>query len=72
MVRSTEPDFDLLECFNPATDQCVITRSCGLKSVLFNAQASFLDVLDKYTLANIARASKKTFPSFKSIPIIRS
>ena len=70
VVRSTEPDFDLLECFNPATDQCVITRSCGLKSVIFNAQASFLGVLDKYTLADIAKTSKKTLPSFKSIPII--
>ena len=71
VVRSTEPDFDLLECFNPATDQCVITRSCGLKGAIFNAQASFLDVLDKYTLADIAKASRKALPSFKSIPIIR-
>jgi Rrf2 family transcriptional regulator, nitric oxide-sensitive transcriptional repressor len=71
VVRSTEPDFDLLECFNPATDQCVITRSCSLKAVVFNAQASFMGVLDKYTLADIAKASKKTIPSFKSIPIIQ-
>lgn len=70
VVRSTEPDFDLLECFNPATDQCVITRSCSLKGVLFNAQTSFLGVLDKYTLADIAIASKKNLSSFKSIPII--
>ena len=72
VVRSTEPDFDLLECFNPATDQCVITRSCNLKSVIFNAQASFLGVLDEYTLADIAKASRKAFPSFKTIPIIHS
>jgi len=70
VVRSTEPDFDLLECFNPATDQCVITRSCSLKSVIFSAQASFLGVLDKHTLADITKASGKTLPSFKSIPII--
>jgi Rrf2 family nitric oxide-sensitive transcriptional repressor len=71
VVRSTEPDFDLLECFNPATDKCVITKSCSLKSVLFDAQAGFLDVLDKYTLADIAKASKKVISSFKSIPIVR-
>ena len=70
VVRSTEPDFDLLECFNPATDQCVITRSCSLKSVLFNAQKNFLGVLDEYTLADIAKASRKAFASFKSIPIV--
>ena len=72
VVRSTEPDFDLLECFNPATDQCVITRSCSLKAVIFDAQAGFLGVLDKYTLADIAKGSRKAFPSFKSIPIIHS
>lgn len=72
VVRSTEPDFDLLECFNPATDKCVISRSCSLKSVLFNAQANFLDVLDQYTLADIAQASRKAFPSFKSIQIVHN
>jgi Rrf2 family nitric oxide-sensitive transcriptional repressor len=71
VVRSTEPDFDLLECFNPATDKCVISRSCSLKSVIYNAQAGFLDVLDRYTLADIAKASKKATPAFKSIPIVR-
>jgi Rrf2 family transcriptional regulator, nitric oxide-sensitive transcriptional repressor len=72
VVRSTEPDFDLLECFNPATDQCVITRSCSLKSVLFSAQSGFLGVLDQYTLADIAKGSRKAFDSFKSIPIVTS
>ena len=70
VVRSTEPDFDLLECFNPATDNCVISRSCSLKSVIVNAQAGFLDALDKYTIADIAKESGNTRPSFKSIPII--
>jgi Rrf2 family nitric oxide-sensitive transcriptional repressor len=72
VVRSTEPDFDLLECFNPITDKCVITRSCSLKGVLFNAQAGFLGILDKYTLADIAKASRKPLPSFKAIPIVHS
>lgn len=70
VVRSTEPDFDLLECFNPATDKCVISRSCSLKGVLHSAQASFLNILDEYTLADIAKASRKALPAFKSIPII--
>jgi Rrf2 family nitric oxide-sensitive transcriptional repressor len=71
VVRTTEPDFDLLECFNPATDQCAITRSCSLKGAIFNARASFLDTLDKYTLADIAKVSRNAPSSFKSIPIIR-
>ena len=71
VVRATEPDFDLLECFNPATDKCVITRTCSLKSVIFNAQAAFLGELDKYTLADMAKAPKKTLPTFKSVPIVQ-
>ncbi|MGA8862951.1 MAG: Rrf2 family transcriptional regulator [Gallionella sp.] len=71
VVRSTEPDLDLLECFNPATDKCVISRSCSLKGVLFNAQASFLQILDKYTLADIANVSNKVITSFKAIPVVR-
>ncbi len=69
VVRATEPDLDLLECFNPATDHCVITRSCSLKAVLFDAQATFMGILDNYTLADLAKAPKKTIQSFKSIPI---
>ena len=52
VVRHTEPDFDLLECFNSETDHCVITKSCRLKSVLYEARAAFIAVLDKYTLAD--------------------
>lgn len=70
VVRKMEPDFDLLECFNPATDQCVITNSCSLKSVLFNAQATFLNVLDQYTLADTAIDPAKKSPAFKSIPVV--
>jgi Rrf2 family nitric oxide-sensitive transcriptional repressor len=72
VVRATEPDFDLLECFNPATDQCAITSSCSLKSVIFKAQSSFLGELDKYTLADITKASNKSIAAFKSIPIVQS
>lgn len=70
IVRSTEPDFDLLECFNPVTDQCVVSRFCGLKGVVFDARASFLAVLDKYTLADMVRPAKMAEPMLKSIPIV--
>ena len=69
VVRKTEPDFDLLECFNPAINQCVISRACDLKSVLYEARASFLSVLDKYTLADAATSEMKKVFQFKSIPV---
>jgi Rrf2 family nitric oxide-sensitive transcriptional repressor len=68
VVRRTEPDFDLLECFNPETDHCVITKSCHLKSVLFEARAAFIDILDRYTLAD---AAMDKIQEFKDIPILQ-
>ena len=34
IVRATEPDFYLTECFNEETNTCPITASCELKSIL--------------------------------------
>jgi len=53
VVRKTEPDFTLLECFDPAADHCAITRICRLKGVLFDARAAFMAELDRYTLADV-------------------
>jgi Rrf2 family nitric oxide-sensitive transcriptional repressor len=71
VIRRTEPDFDLLECFNEELDQCVISSVCSLKSLLFRAQRNFLDELDKYTLADVTRTRPKLMsPAFKAIPLI--
>jgi Rrf2 family nitric oxide-sensitive transcriptional repressor len=68
VLRKTEPDFNLLECFNADADQCVITNVCNLKSVLINAKNNFLGELDKYTLADMTKPTKA--PSvFKAIPV---
>lgn len=53
LVRKTEPDFALVECFDKKTNACVITPFCSLKDVLFEAQARFLEVLDRHTLADL-------------------
>src|SRR5271169_635123 len=70
VVRKTEPDFDLLECLNPAVDHCVITNVCKLKLVLFSARDNFLGELDKYTLADLTQAAAKKSPDLKPIPIL--
>ncbi len=71
VIRHTEPDFDLLECLNPDADQCVITNTCRLKSVLFTARGNFLGELDKYTLADLTGPGLNQAGSFKSIPILQ-
>ena len=50
LIRRTEPHFNLVECFDPATNTCPIAPACGLKGALHRAQQAFLGVLDEYTL----------------------
>jgi len=52
VVRATEPDFQLVECF-AADGRCLITPSCRLRSVLGEALAAFVATLDAYTLADL-------------------
>lgn len=63
VVRMTEPDFALVECFETKS-QCVITGCCRLPGILDEALEAFLGVLDRHTLASIALKPKdfrKTF-----------
>lgn len=53
VVRLTEPDFALVECFATG-NRCVLTRACRLSGVLSEAATSFQTTLDRYTLADIA------------------
>ena len=48
IIRHTEDDFDLVGCGG-----CIIAPACGLTSVLDEALAAFLTVLDGYSLADI-------------------
>lgn len=53
VLRVTESDLDQVECFNAATNRCVISGPCRLKGVLSNALAAYFEVLDQYTLADL-------------------
>ena len=57
VVRATEPDFALVECFATG-NQCIITNSCRLPTILNEALKSFIATLDKYTLADISLTSR--------------
>lgn len=52
IVRITEPNFDLVECFDPGGDCCIVSKQCGLKSPLIEAQRAFMAVLNRSTLAD--------------------
>jgi Rrf2 family nitric oxide-sensitive transcriptional repressor len=53
VVRDMEPNFHLVECFNPGGNHCVITPACALIRVLSEANAAFFAVLDQHTLADV-------------------
>lgn len=52
VVRRTEPNFHIAECFNRESNHCVLAPDCRLKSILNEAKTAFLDTLDRYTLAD--------------------
>jgi Rrf2 family nitric oxide-sensitive transcriptional repressor len=54
VVRRTEDDFILVECFG-AEDACVLSGPCRLKGALARALQAYLAVLDGYTLADLTR-----------------
>ena len=53
VVRLTEPDFALVECFATG-NRCVLTRACRLSGVLSEAATSVQTTPDRHTLADIA------------------
>lgn len=54
VVRQTEQNMNLVECFDMPSNQCRLIRNCFLKATLYEAQRAFMAVLDKYTLADAA------------------
>jgi Rrf2 family nitric oxide-sensitive transcriptional repressor len=58
LVRQTEQDFSLVECFQERDCRCAIETACVLKSALRAALEAFFAVLDGYTLADLIRPSR--------------
>ncbi len=54
LVRHTEEGFDLVDC-----PSCVIAPACGMTGVLKEAVSAFLDVLDRYSLADLMQKRGK-------------
>lgn len=52
VLRATEPDFALVECFTQ-DNQCLISPRCRLRGALKEALAAFTGTLDNYTLADL-------------------
>lgn len=58
LVRDTEQDLAIVDCFNGAQG-CAITPACHLKAVFAEALEAFFNVLDQYSLADLLPQQKK-------------
>ena len=53
VVRATEDNLTLVECFDPSTNGCPVAPACTLAPALGAALDAFFAVLDRYTLADL-------------------
>ena len=58
VVRLTEEDFTMVECF-AREHGCAIVAPCRLRGVLADALNAYLAVLDRYTLADLTARNSK-------------
>lgn len=54
VVRITEDNFEMAECFKDDGTDCPLVNSCELNSALREALNAFFSVLDKYTIEDLA------------------
>jgi Rrf2 family nitric oxide-sensitive transcriptional repressor len=57
LVRQTEDDLALVECFQDENCSCVIEPACVLRKALHQALDAFFRTLDEYTVADLLRPS---------------
>lgn len=62
VIRMTEPDFDMVDCFSNADSTCVLAGRCKLKSLLAEATAAFLQRLDQVPLSALLGAPGTVLP----------
>ena len=53
VIRMTEPDFQMVDCFSEADSSCVLAGRCKLKGLLAEATAAYLNLLDKVPLSSL-------------------
>ena len=53
VIRMTEPDFQMVECFSATQSSCVLAGHCRLKGLLAEATDAFLARLDHVPLSTL-------------------
>jgi Rrf2 family nitric oxide-sensitive transcriptional repressor len=66
VVRATEENLVLVECFDPESNQCPIAPSCALAGALDDALRAFFRVLDHVTLADLLTRRRRLVPLLRA------
>lgn len=70
VVRRTETDFRMVECFDASHNACTLTAHCQLKQVIWTALQSYMAELDKVTLADITSAPAGQIAGERSVSMV--
>ena len=68
VIRQTEGEAALVECFAPQSNTCPLLDVCQLRVALQEALAAFFATLDRYTLADLVRAPDQLMPLLRIDP----
>lgn len=71
LIRSTETDFFMVECFDRINNKCPLTSSCLLKTLLRRATDAYLAILDSATLDELIVESGTHTDRYRSAHPIR-
>jgi Rrf2 family transcriptional regulator, nitric oxide-sensitive transcriptional repressor len=70
LVRQTEENLTLVECFDPEHNTCPIASACGLAGMLDQALVAFLAVLDAKTLADVLEPRMPLVALLRTTPAV--
>ena len=71
LVRQTESDFEMVECFNLQTNTCRMSTHCLLQTALRKAMQAYFVALDAMTLADLVpplASASQTVHFFHGLP----
>ncbi len=59
VLRASEADTALVECFDRDSSRCCIAPACAAQGILRQAQETFYEFLDGYTLADLLQPRQR-------------
>jgi Rrf2 family protein len=71
VVRVTEDNFAMAECFENDAADCPLVDSCGMNAALREALGAFFEVLSRYSIDDLVKA-RPNIATVLGIPLLKS